>query len=95
MLDTLEDNMKATIKDLSFWQCRRNYMHIVEDILKVLQVFDGRKLAMGKTWLTMHNLRMHVYSLREAPFNLLYDVADPLEDNFDKRQDQGMGHGIF
>jgi len=35
----------------------------------------------------MHNLRVHVKSLREAPFYLPFDVADPIEETFEKRWD--------
>jgi hypothetical protein len=30
---------------------------MVEDVLKALQVFDGREAAMGKAWLTMNNVK--------------------------------------
>jgi len=84
---SLGDNIKGTIQDLGFWQHYENYVHIVEDVLKALRVFDGRELATGKAWLTMHSLRGHMKSLREVPFHLPPNVADPLEKTFEKRWD--------
>jgi hypothetical protein len=36
---------------------------MVEDILKALRVFDGREAAMGRAWLTMNNLKKHIFNL--------------------------------
>jgi hypothetical protein len=43
---------------------------MVKDFLKALQVFDGREAAMGRVWLTMNNLKKHIFNLWNLPFNL-------------------------
>jgi hypothetical protein len=60
---------------------------MVEDVLKALQVFDGREPAMGRAWLTMNNLKKHIFNLRNPPFNLPARIATTLEENFTKRWD--------
>jgi hypothetical protein len=60
---------------------------MVEDVLKALRVFDGREAAMGKAWLTMNNLKKHIFNLRIPPFNLPARIATTLEENFTKRWD--------
>ena len=80
-----------TIEDVAFWQRCVNFVHITEDVLKALRVFDGRELAMGKAWLVMHNLREHMHSLREPHFSLRDDIAIVLEESFQARWDMGLG----
>ena len=82
---TASRNVVRTIEDVAFWQRCVNYVHMTEDVLKSLRVFDGREPAMGRAWLVMHNLREHVYSLREPPFNLRADIATVLEESFTAR----------
>jgi hypothetical protein len=36
---------------------------MVEDVLKALRVFDGREAAMERAWLTMNNLKKHIFNL--------------------------------
>jgi hypothetical protein len=60
---------------------------MVEDVLKALRVFDGREAAMRRAWLTMNNLKKHIFNLRNSPFNLLARIATTLEENFTKRWD--------
>ena len=43
--------------------------------------------AMGKAWLTMHNLRKHVFRLRYLPFSLNPAIVEEIEENFMKRWD--------
>jgi hypothetical protein len=58
---------------------------MVEDVLKALRVFDGREPAMGRAWLTMNNLKKHIFNLQNPPFNLPARIATTLEENFTKR----------
>jgi hypothetical protein len=60
---------------------------MVEDVLKALRVFDGREPAMRRAWLTMNNLKKHIFNLRNPPFNLLARIATTLEEKFTKRWD--------
>ena len=60
---------------------------MVEDVLKALQVFDGPEAAMEKAWLTMNNLKKHIFNLWNPPFNLPAHIATTLEENFTKRWD--------
>ena len=55
--------------------------------MKALRVFDGKELAMGKAWLTMNNLRKHIFRLRYPPFSLTPAIAEEIEENFMKRWD--------
>ena len=55
--------------------------------MKALQVFDGKEPTMGKAWLTMNNLRKHIFKLRYAPFFLTPAIAEDIEENFMKRWD--------
>jgi hypothetical protein len=57
---------------------------MVEDVLKALRVFDGREPTMGRAWLTMNNLKKHIFILRNPPFNLPVRIATMLEENFTK-----------
>jgi hypothetical protein len=79
--------VRATVLSQNFWHHCQNYVHMVEDILKALQVFDGREAAMGRAWLTMNNLKKYIFNLRNLPFNLLACIATTLEQNFTKRWD--------
>jgi hypothetical protein len=60
---------------------------MVQDVLKALQVFDGREAAMERAWLTMNNLKKHIFYLQNLLFNLLARIAVTLEENFTKRWD--------
>src|SRR5579875_1903662 len=82
---TASRNVVITINDVAFWQRCENFVHITEDVLKALRVFDGSEPAMGRAWLVMHNLRRHVFSLREQPFSLRDDIATVLEESFEAR----------
>jgi hypothetical protein len=42
---------------------------------------------MGRAWLTMNNLKKHIFNLRNPPFNLPVRIAMTLEENFTKRWD--------
>ena len=55
--------------------------------MKALRVFDGKEPAMGKAWLTMNNLRKHIFRLLYAPFSLTPAIAEEIEKNFMKRWD--------
>jgi hypothetical protein len=55
--------MRATIHDDGFWQQCENFEHMVELVLKALQVFDGRTPVMAKALLEMNNMKKHVFSL--------------------------------
>jgi hypothetical protein len=57
--------VRVSILERNFWHQCQNYMHMVEDVLKALRVFDGQEAAMGKAWLTMN-----IFNLRNPPFNL-------------------------
>ena len=57
----------------------------VEDIMKALWVFDGKEPAMGKAWLTMNNLRKHIFRLQNPSFLLTPTIAEKIEENFIKR----------
>jgi hypothetical protein len=79
--------VRATVLEGNFWHRCQNYVHMVEDILKALRVFDGREAAMGRAWLTMNNLKKHIFNLRNPLFNLPARIATTLEENFTKRWD--------
>ena len=55
--------------------------------MKALWVFDGKEPAMGKAWLTMNNLRKHIFRLWYTPFSLTPAIAEEIEENFMKRWD--------
>ena len=55
--------------------------------MKALWVFDGKEPAMGKAWLTMNNLRKHIFRLWYPPFSLTPAIAEEIEENFMKRWD--------
>jgi hypothetical protein len=55
--------------------------------LKALRVFDGREPAMGRAWLTMNNLKKHIFNLQNPSFNLPARIATTLEEKFTKRWD--------
>jgi len=84
---TAARNVVITIQDVAFWQRCTNFVHMTADVLKALRVFDGQEPAMGRAWLTMHNLREHVFSLRNPPYNLRADIATTLEDSFEARRE--------
>jgi hypothetical protein len=60
---------------------------MIEDVLKALIVFDRREAAIGRAWLTMNNLKKHIFNLQNPPFNLPARIATMLEENFTKRWD--------
>ena len=55
--------------------------------MKALLVFNGKEPAIRKAWLTMNNLRKHIFRLRYPPFSLTPDIAEEIEENFMKRWD--------
>jgi hypothetical protein len=55
--------VRATGFSQNFWYRCQNYVYMVEDVLKALQVFDGREAAMERAWLTMNNLKKHIFNL--------------------------------
>jgi hypothetical protein len=77
--------LRATVLEQNFWHRCQKYVHIVEDVLKALRVFDRREAAMERAWLTMNNLKEHIFNLRNLPFNLPAHIAVTLEENFTKR----------
>jgi hypothetical protein len=79
--------VRATILSQNFWHRCQNYVHMVENVLKALRVFDRREVAMERAWLTMNNLKKHIFNLRNPPFNLPVRIATTLEENFTKRWD--------
>ena len=79
--------VRSHVLDENFWRRCRNYTYMVEDVMKALQVFDGKEPAMGKAWLTMNNLRKHIFRLQYAPFLLTLAIAEEIEENFMKRWD--------
>jgi hypothetical protein len=83
----LASSVRATVLEGNFWHRCQNYVHMVEDVLKALRVFDGQEAAMGRAWLTMNNLKKHIFNLRNPPFNLPVRIATTLEENFTKRWD--------
>jgi hypothetical protein len=74
--------MRATICDDGFWQQCENFEHMVKLVIKALQVFDGRTLAMAKAWLEMNNLKRHFFNLQDPDFNLPASMAAYLEAQF-------------
>ena len=83
----LETQVRSHVLDENFWRRCRNYTYMVEDVMKALRVFDGKEPAMGKAWLTMNNLRKHIFRLWYAPFSLTLAIAEEIEENFMKRWD--------
>jgi hypothetical protein len=79
--------VRAIVLEGNFCHRCQNYVHMVEDVLNALRVFDGREAAMGRVWLTMKNLKIHIFNLRNPPFNLPTRIATTLEENFIKRWD--------
>ena len=77
--------VRSHLLDENFWQRCQNYTYMVEDVMKALRVFDGKEPAMGKAWLTMNNLRKHIFRLWYPPFSLTPAVAEEIEENFMKR----------
>ena len=49
------------------------------------RVFDRKELAMGKAWLTINNLRKHIFKVLYAPFLLTLAITEEIEENFMKR----------
>ena len=78
-------NVVNSIEDVAFWQRCVNYVHMTEDVLRALRVFDGQEPAMGRAWLVINNLWAHVHSLRDQPFSLRDDIAIVLEESFKAR----------
>ena len=83
----LATQVRSHVLDENFWRRCQNYTYMVEDVMKALRVFDGKEPAMGKAWLTMNNLRKHIFRLRYAPFSLTPAIAEEIEENFMKRWD--------
>ena len=74
----LATRVKSHILDENLWRRCQNYAYIVEDIMKALQVFDGKESAMEKAWLTMNNLRKHIFRLWNPPFSLTLAIAEEI-----------------
>ena len=83
----LATQVRSHVLDENFWRRCQNYTYMVEDVMKALRVFDGKEPAMGKAWLTMNNLRKHIFRLWYAPFLLTPAIAEEIEENFMKRWD--------
>ena len=60
---------------------------MVEDIIKALRMFGGKEPAMGKTWLTMNNLKKYIFRLRYPSFLLTPAIVEEIEENFMKQWD--------
>jgi hypothetical protein len=67
--------VRATVLKENFWYRCQNYVHMVEDILKALWIFDGWELAIGRAWLTMNNLNKYIFNLWNTPFNVMVCIA--------------------
>jgi hypothetical protein len=89
---SLASLMRATVLEGNFWHRCQNYVHMVEDVLKALRVFDGREPAMGRAWLTMNNLKKHIFNLRNPPFNLPVRIATT-GDGYCASVERGAGSG--
>ena len=79
--------VRETVLDGDFWHRCQNYVHMIEEVIKALRVFDGRERAMGKAWLTMNNLKKRIFKLWNFHFNLPARIATTLEENFTRRWD--------
>ena len=79
--------VRSHVLEENFCRRCRNYMYMVEDVMKAIRVFDGKESAMEKAWLTMNNLRKHIFRLRYPPFLLTLAIAEEIEENFMKRWD--------
>ena len=79
--------VRATLLEGNLWHHCQDYVHMVEDVWKALQVFNGQEAAMGKVWLTVNNLKKHNFNLQNPHFNLPGCIAVTLEENFTKRWD--------
>jgi hypothetical protein len=84
----LAGTVRNTILDATFWHRCKNFEYMVEPILHALRVFDNGTPAMGRAWLTMNNLKNHIFSLRIPPFSLPLPVATRLEQRFVARWDK-------
>ena len=62
----LATQVRSHVLDENFWRRCQNYTYMVEDVMKALRVFDGKESAMGKAWLTMNNLRKHIFSFEQS-----------------------------
>ena len=82
--------VRSHVLDENFWRRCRNYTYKVEDVMKALRVFDEKEPAMEKAWLTMNNLRKHIFRLRYPPFSLTLAIAEEIEENFMKRWDMTL-----
>ena len=83
----LATQVKFHILDENFWRRCRNYVYMVEDVMKALRVFDGKESTMEIARLTMNNLRKHIFRLWNPPFLLIPAIAKEIEENFMKRWD--------
>jgi hypothetical protein len=79
--------VRATVLSQNFCHRCQNYVHMVEDVLKALRVFNEWEAAIERAWFTMNNLKKHIFNLRNPPFNLPARIAMTLEENFTKRWD--------
>ena len=81
----LATRVRSHILDENFWNRCQKYIYVIEDGMKALLVFDGKELAMGKAWLTMNNLRNHIFRIQYPLFLLTAAIAKEIEENFMKR----------
>jgi hypothetical protein len=65
--------------DSEFWQSCTNYCTIMKAAVAALKDFDGKQPCMGNVYIIMRALRHHVVALRNAPFNMLGHLVEPLE----------------
>ncbi len=84
-IHALAGAVRTTVLNNDFWHRCQNYTHMVDDVLKALRLFDGRQPAMAQAWLTMNNLKKHIFKLRNPPFSLPSRIATRIETTFTKR----------
>ncbi|MBE3102980.1 MAG: DUF domain-containing protein, partial [Bacilli bacterium] len=78
-------DVRLNIHPEEFWSRCKNFIFMVEPVLIALRHFDGKKPAMPKAWLVMHDLKKHVYALKDPPFLLDPVVAARYEKQFEAR----------
>jgi hypothetical protein len=79
---TLARAVRATMHDDGFWRKCENFEHMVNSIIKALQVFNECTTMMAKAWLEMNYLKRHVFSLQDPNFDLPAPLATRLEAQF-------------
>lgn len=84
-LQTKARNVRNSIRSDEFWENCTKFVKVVEPVLLALREFDGEVPAMPRAYVIMSDLKEHVFSLREPPFELSPDIATKYEDAFQKR----------